>query len=407
MSGCSGEEAKAVEPVSEIETAVPVFSGSYEEGFTLFREQDCNLSLYEPESGCLIGAYIQSSIPVNQDLKLFEASVGKEHSFYTYFMKMGQPFPADWVLNCISENKTPNIVITPENIDDPFNTSFLERTAKKISEFYVPVFVHIYPIKAEYGYDTREYINFYKVAAAVFKRYASNAALVWDIDLKDATLAEEYYPGDDYIDWVGLNVYQNIEDKNTNLPDNADFNHFYYMFQERKPIFISQLGISHFTKNTYSYHVKESGERFKDFYDSVKNDYPRVKAVNYMDYNGISPVNMPEGENNYSVTDHEDMTEYYSKAVSGEYFLSEVDFSLRGERVKQLIREPYKVNYYDGDYYLPEYASDTLGIYESDESAVEFDTGIFHRLKEEGEGYRLETNFNKRAVVLRLDKARE
>jgi beta-mannanase len=52
-----------------------------------------------------------------------------------------------------------------------------------------------------------EYTAFFRSAREYFNRYASNAALVWSIDADSLHLMDRHYPGDDYVDWVGINIF--------------------------------------------------------------------------------------------------------------------------------------------------------------------------------------------------------
>ncbi|KAJ3101864.1 hypothetical protein HDU97_000977 [Phlyctochytrium planicorne] len=63
-----------------------------------------------------------------------------------------------------------------------------------------------------YGQQPTEFIaSFRKVATAIHQKVPTGAAMVWSPNLEQSSGAEsifsQYYPGDDYVDWVGLSVY--------------------------------------------------------------------------------------------------------------------------------------------------------------------------------------------------------
>jgi beta-mannanase len=71
-----------------------------------------------------------------------------------------------------------------------------------------------------------------------------------------------YYPGDQYVDWVGVNIY-NVMYHNNNIQQRADqedplelLDYVYKTFSYRKPIQISEFGATHYTVTDQQYHVQ-------------------------------------------------------------------------------------------------------------------------------------------------------
>jgi len=327
-----------------------VISISHTEGFRIFTQDARTLERFEPKSGVYLGAYILSDRTVAGCMETFERLTNMEHSFYTYFLRMGQPFPADWVLSCIANMAMPNIVLVPQSMADPFNERLLQDTARKFGEINVQMFVHFFPISNDVRYDADGYISFFRMAREYFNQYAPNAALVWVIDMDSLHLIERLYPGDEYVDWVGINV---LAPRHMGINDiRLKLDLFYFHFHERKPIFISQLGISHFSLHDHAYYVAEAAGIMAELFSAFLNDYPRIKAVNYMSFNGIDPVNMRRSLYNFSVTDNDHMTRAYTAAISDARFLSSVDFGAGGEQVVQRVRQVGNAFYHDGDFFI-------------------------------------------------------
>jgi len=348
LSGCGGPSFQSEEPFEEPHIAV--INLELAERFGLFTEQQLKRALYEPVSGAYIGAYILSDRTTAGDIEAFEDIAGREHSFYTYFHKMGQPFPTEWVLNCVALMKTPSIVLTPQNMESPFDERLLRETAMRLGEIYVPIFVHLYPVSHGAAYDSDEYTAFFRTAKEYFDRYASNVALVWSMDVDSLHLINQHYPGDDYVDWVGINIFTGAETTMDEVRNSLDF--FYFNFQERKPMFISQLGISHFSSRDHAYHISESSHIMEKLFGTLRSGYPRIKAVNYMSFNAIDPVNMRQGIYNFSVTDNDIMSRVYGAAIRDDFFLSRVDFAAGGEPFLQRLRKPTDVLYHEGEFYV-------------------------------------------------------
>ena len=357
LSGCGGNSQSLPEESNGSIETVPVSITDYEGGFKIFTQKELVRGAYEPEYGCYTGAYILSDKVSGGDIANFEQITGVEHGMYTYVYKMGQPFPSDWVLGCIAKMKTPNIIIVPENIDNPYDTKLLEKAARQCGEFSVPVFIHFYPVDNSCGYKSEEYRAFFQIARAYFSQYANKAAFVWDIGADSMDMAESFYPGDSFVDWAGINICMSIDYETQRLTEDIipKLNYFYYTFQEKKPMFISQLAVSHFSSVNHAYYLNEADLAIGEIYMRTKEDFPRIKAVNYMSYNGIEPVNMNQGGDNYSVAADSRIANIYKAAVESEYFLSTLDFTSGGENFTQKCALPYEAIYHNDSFYADKY----------------------------------------------------
>ena len=75
----------------------------------------------------------------------------KSHGIYLRNLKLGKPFPIEWVLECTAKMKTPFIIVQPPSIDYPYQDFLLEETARAFGEYYIPIFVEFYPDPQQYG----------------------------------------------------------------------------------------------------------------------------------------------------------------------------------------------------------------------------------------------------------------
>jgi len=350
FSGCGAVSDIVDAEEHREEPYIAVISLDHSSGFNLFTLKTLESATFEPDAGVYIGAYILSCRIVAGDIGAFEVLTGKEHSFYTYFLKMGQPFPREWILDLIARMKTPNIILTPQNIERPFDRRLLREVAQSFGEINVPMFVHFFPVSHGASYDPERYISFFRTARQYFDYYAPNVALVWNIYADSLHLIERHYPGDDYVDWVGINLFVDSQKTVEDIMAKLDFFHFH--FQERKPIFISQLGISHFSSRNHAYHIAEASLVMEEVFRAVRTDYPRIKAINYMSFNGIDPVNMRQGIYNFSVTDNDRMTRVYNESIRDDYFLSIIEPRARGELFAQRISHSSRAVYHDGEFFV-------------------------------------------------------
>jgi hypothetical protein len=136
-----------------------------------------------------------------------------------------------------------------------------------------------------------------------------------------------YYPGDESVDWVGVNFYSvtfyNQDRKTPGIQDHptTKLDYIYKQFSHKKPIMIGEFGATH-----YSALEKKSVEDFArgciiSLYSGLPRAYPRVKAIFY--FNGNNMELSHRLNNNYAVTQNPTVLEAYRKMVSIPYFLAE------------------------------------------------------------------------------------
>ncbi len=285
-------------------------------------KDDYSLMLYEQNEGCYLGANIIFNRVVDCDIKTFEDKVKTPHAIYYYPMDYNESFPLKWILSCISQMKTPlvELKLPPELVLDEI---YMENLAKNFGDFYVPMFIQI---TVDKSYDSEEFVEYFRFVSDNFREYASNCAIVWSVEGADVLNYEPFYPGDEYIDWIGLDALINL-DKNC-YKSNFDkmISSFYYSFQTKKPLMISKLGVSHMSTINYVYQTPLASNLIQQIYSTIITRYPRIKSVCYMDFNSI---NFSKTDN-YSITENENVLTAYKNSTNRKGFLSEINILSTG-----------------------------------------------------------------------------
>ncbi|GHU53836.1 hypothetical protein AGMMS49975_13010 [Clostridia bacterium] len=325
LSACTQEKEAESFKDAEIVIEPPRVMEEYR---VFVRNENARLGLYEPKEGVYAGVYTKDEIP-DFDKKT------APHAMYVRNVTTKDVFPVSFILSCIANSKVPYIVVNPANAYDPFNLDDLAEIADEIGEFYAPVFVDIFPNADISRYNPADYISFFRSARAIFASRASNAALVFSCDeLAEARL---FYPGDDAVDWVGVNT--------------ADFEQIYFYFQKKKPVIVSEYAVSHQSDSDYSYQTKNAAAAVSAFYDNLKF-YPRIKAINYINVNTLSGENYHNlSKNNYLVTDEALILEAYKKAVSERKFAKTVSYT-NAEISSAYALSPFPAQYFDGEFFI-------------------------------------------------------
>ncbi len=181
-----------------------------------------------PASGCYLGAYVASGAA---GLASFNEQAGRQQAFFLKFIDANEDTDTDSISAvqqfcraCYAAGALPYLTVQPSHATSSSllttaDAAWLEDFTKAIGGLRRPVFIRFghemngdwYPWG--WGHVTPGvYIAGFRQVVDAFRRNAPQAAMVWapsqnwggDTDL----LYSDWYPGDDYVDWVGLTSYQ-------------------------------------------------------------------------------------------------------------------------------------------------------------------------------------------------------
>ena len=314
----------------------------------LIEVDDYKLSKYEPKKGVYLGAYVYQDTLINGDMKKFNELTGKKHASFFIYVGYGSPFPQKWIDQLKEVGAAAHIAFEPNNgLDQVKDDQYLRNFARKLKESGIPVFLRFASEMngdwTAYSGDPKKYIEKWRLVHDVMEEEAPNVMMVWTVFTFPQSNILAYYPGDEYVDWVGVNIY-NVVYHNNNIKLKADhedplelLNYVYDTFSERKPIQISEFGATHYTITDGKYYVDFAIEKITRMYNGLKTKYPRVKSIFYFDVNNL--INAPSGRriNNYAITDDERILKTYSNLISDPYFLSDVGPNLEGTANKEFM----------------------------------------------------------------------
>ena len=293
------------------------------------------LAKWEPQNGCYIGAFIEREPTLHGDIEQFEALTKKKHASYFTYVGYGQPFPAAWVESVKAQKASPHIAFEPnEGLQKVFDDDYLRKWAKAAAKADCPIFLRwasemngpwSWP---KYGKDSTVYKEKFALVSKIMKEEAPNVAMVWTPFAEPQAFIEEYYPGDEWVDWVGVNIYSvYVNDGNPNRPawqkDPVDFLRFVYdHYAARKPIHISEFAATIQCKGTGKDTTDFAIEKMTRFYTALSKDFPRVKSVNWF---CLDTIRAGLANNNYSLVDNSRVLATYDKLVADDHFLSYVE----------------------------------------------------------------------------------
>lgn len=281
---------------------------------------------FEPTSGVYIGMTADSA-----------ESYKPLSSYLTYIQNFGQPditYPAN---NMISSDDVVTMVGWTVDSLDYVDFDSMRSTLEKLNSYNKPMLVRFANEMncSALGDDPDRYVQVFRDAANLIHEYP-NLAVVWspnDMGSLDRPF-DYYYPGDEYVDWVGVSCYTtkyfqgNADTSETDAtyfitgkygwPTNKlkPFLDFLAKNNINKPVMISEGGVARSDVNGDNY-AGWHEPRLRNMLWNVVMKYPQVKMINYFN------VVRPDEFQNYCIADSAESTQIFKEAAnSGAYLLS-------------------------------------------------------------------------------------
>ena len=300
-----------------------------------------NLAKFEPPDGyAYMGGLIMYNEPAASNPSLptqWEAMIGQKAAvlmsfrYFTAYDTFGNVsadnHPETDLQWCAAHNVTPMITWQPDRsneaqysnedavqaIADGQYDAYITARAEECKAFGNPIFIRFGQQFNYGGYAWSKhpaaYVEAWQRIVNIFRQVgATNVAFVWcpnypSVDwgvggnLNGQYVSNyalnyilQYWPGDSYVDWVGMDCY-NIPNYERNLtrmlgePNDTNGFYNYFCVQNNKPLFISEMGSSDNLSNTVGWQVSpdalNKAEWIHDSLNDIATMYPEVKGVTY------------------------------------------------------------------------------------------------------------------------------
>lgn len=147
-----------------------------------------------------------------------------------------------------------------------------------------------------------KYIAAYRRVADAARKYAPSVALIYSpVDYGQwYTTPENFYPGDEYVDFVGMSTYYNLNSADENkVGSKSDIIWGRGIYQDpihrvaeiveladehKKPVIISECGFSYSSDDGVQKEA-HAKEKLTEFYTYINMVYPQIKVVNLFNNN--------------------------------------------------------------------------------------------------------------------------
>lgn len=222
----------------------------------------------EDNKGCALGVFMEG-VPGNVlMLEEFERLAGQKPAQVVWYADWNTPFPSEHVKNLAGRGYLPHITWEPWDWDSREGISFddilagkwdsyLAKWAKAARKCKTPVYLRWghefngdwYPwCLGINGVTPHKYAQTFRYIVDYFrKKKARNVKWIWCPDAQ-REISAGAYPGDDYVDWLGLDVYNFGENGHEGSRwisfDRAIYASYYFLRKHfpSKPIMICEMG---------------------------------------------------------------------------------------------------------------------------------------------------------------------
>ncbi len=304
------------------------------------------LAKWEPPYGCYLGAFLDrderlgerfldENWQAHRDPAAFARLTGKKLASVFCYLSYGRPFPLRWVRWLKARGVAPHIAWEPNaGLEMVRDDDYLRRFADDAARADCPVFLRFASEMngdwTRYGGNPLRYKQAWGTVHRVMAVRAPNVAMVWCVNHIPEPPIPLYYPGDNYVDWVGVNFYSvPFHDNNAARPglheNPADMlRTVYRLYAAKKPIMVCEFGASHRSAVDHRDRSAWAAEKIAQLYASLPRLYPRVKLVDIFNNDNLQYAGPRRALNNYSVTDSPVVRDGYAAAVAGDYFLTDI-----------------------------------------------------------------------------------
>jgi len=183
---------------------------------------------------------------------------------------------------------------------------------------------------APWGKDPEQYRKAFRTVHDVVAQFCPSCAMVWAPDMAPLDNIDQYYPGDDAVDWVGMSLYlvkYANDDKTNPVWQNspaAYIDPFYEKYAQTKPMAIVECGVTRQANVDGTPCDDFAAARIEDLLSAIKVRYPNIKMFCWFDRNNLNGEDVDRRLNDFSLPPGSQALAVFKNCVADPYFLSRV-----------------------------------------------------------------------------------
>lgn len=291
------------------------------------------LSKFEPQSGMYLGIYAEANAALLSDFAVSTSRItevyGKNHASILYYNNYGiSLFPSAAAARMKAVDGSLQIHMQPHDLDAVSDSEYLRTFAKAAKASGIPIFLRFGGEMngdwVDWGLQPEKYIEKFKLVHDVMAEYAPNVAMVFAPNFFPWDNIEAYYPGDAYVDWVGVSLYTTLDYTSETKDTKLDVNPIDLLepivdaYGTKKPIMIVEGAVSNYSVTEPELDYSDWAiNNLRRFYAYIPMVYPEVKGIYYYDAAGVA------GEReSYSLMAFDQLKDTYKDLITSDYLLS-------------------------------------------------------------------------------------
>lgn len=352
-----------------------------------------SLEKYEPAAGVYLGIYPENDPAIGQDFYKTKTVYGN-HALYLLYQDWGKTFDYDFSSNHAFDSKLAKKIKNedaglqlalnaPEGLTSVQKDEWIINWAKEAQKLDMPIFLRFLGEMngdwVRWNGNPALYIKKFRLVHNIMQEYAPNVVMVWtpnDVPIEtDGIRIEDYYPGDDYVDWIGVNFYIDYYDsgdasKGNNKLQNplSHLDYIYTKYANRKPIMICETGVTHYSIPTDEDLTPWAKENLKKLYTQLPMKYPRVKAINYFSLNQAnSNYTVGNRWNNYALSENDTIHSIYKEIINNKNYIGKINNS--SDSTYRPIKSPEAFKSFEEVFFyikIPDYKISAVEFYDGD-----------------------------------------
>lgn len=255
---------------------------------------------HEPKSGICLGAYAEGDTniynpwnPSTFYMDSFPNMVGKDMAAYLLYVPYGTGVSIyeTHFNQAILKDKVVQIALEPREglwqvvANDQYLINIAMYMERHECKFMLRFGGEMNdPTSKWYSADPLAFIEKFRIVADVFHKYAPSVPVIWAPNFYPSDTIDDYYPGDNYVDYVGMSSYQMHSPITDPLGRGVDRSRWsnqldiiYSLYGHKKPIIVVEGGASCMDYDTWADITPYAASQIKDFYTYLPIKYPNVK----------------------------------------------------------------------------------------------------------------------------------
>lgn len=292
-----------------------------------------SLAKFEPSSGTYLGMYVAGKREKTNPDRVKE-TYGKNHALYlTYahwrkgYSDTNSYFPLSFAEKAKRNGSGIQVAWEPSNgLDDVLDDEYVRRFAREAKRAGIPIFLRFAgEMNGEWvpwADKPEKYREKFRLIHDILEEEAPNVAMVWSPNFLPRHNIDPYYPGDPYVDWVGMSLYTIpfSQGKEVLGGNPIDYLKPIYEKYSHKPIMISEGAISHYSYQQNKDYSQWAAYQIGNMYGFMPRMFPKIKAITYFNLDKKT-TNYDNQNNNYDLGDSSLVDESYKRMIGNPYFI--------------------------------------------------------------------------------------